>query len=347
MKSPEHAKFGVQFESDWLSPTDPSQFFRRNDPSDLRLINFTSFGPRVPLSNKPATLVLGYPDDQGIALNGGRVGAALGPQEIRKTLYKMTPHLLSVDAPQIFDIGDLKIDEATDLVVRHERGKDLIRRGLAAGHRMLTLGGGHDYGFADGAGFLEHAETIEANERPLVINFDAHLDVRPVGDRGLNSGTPFFRLLENYDSFDFLEVGIQSQCNSKTHFEWAQRKGARLVTWDDWQASGLSLLDFVLRVAEPWVIPRRKLWISCDIDAFASTYAPGCSQSWPTGLAPAEFFETLDFFLARMDVPLLSIYEVAPPLDPNGTTVKLAALIGHRFLTVAGGGMPQGHLKSS
>lgn len=79
---------------------------------------------------------------------------------------------------------------------------------LSSHGRILSFGGGHDYGYPDGAAFLESCRTTANNRKPLVINFDAHLDVRS-SEKGLSSGTPFYRLMEKYgDSFDLIELGI-------------------------------------------------------------------------------------------------------------------------------------------
>ncbi|MGE3758570.1 MAG: arginase family protein, partial [Pseudobdellovibrionaceae bacterium] len=69
-----------------------------------------------------------------------------------------------------------------------------------------------------------------------------------------------------------------------------------------------------------------------DIDVFTSAEAPGCSQSWPTGLSVAEFWPAYQWLLKNYDTPLLSIYEVSPALDVDSRTSKLAACIAYEYL---------------
>src|SRR6185312_1348287 len=70
-----------------LKPTDSKLFFSKNDPLDPRL------GDLVKTSTDGADVVImGYPDDEGVRLNGGREGAEFGPAEIRHWLYRTTPH---------------------------------------------------------------------------------------------------------------------------------------------------------------------------------------------------------------------------------------------------------------
>jgi len=172
-------------------------FFTKNDPRDLRLGDFAkSF--EVPIK-EDSFVVLGYPDDEGIKNNSGRIGASQAPDVIRKYLYKMTPHFLKEDVqPVIYDHGNLKIEGS--LFERHEFAATTVEN-LLEKSKVISFGGGHDYGYPDGKAFLHKYRE----HNPLVINFDAHLDVRPlaVGSTAkISSGTPFFRLLSEFSNID-------------------------------------------------------------------------------------------------------------------------------------------------
>lgn len=254
-------------------------------------------------------------------MNGGRPGAKAAPETIRTYFYKMTPSLLNPKAQTLVDLGN--VPTTLPLAERHERGREVIRAALGQGLRTLSLGGGHDYGYADGAGFMDYC--LSKNLRPVVINFDAHLDVRPT-DKGFHSGTPFNRLLTQYEGkFDFIEVGLQNQCNSLAHLNWAKDKGAQILLYQDMLEVGLkSSLEALVKNHKG-----RPCLLSVDIDAFTSNEAPGCSQSWAMGLQIQDFLPTLKMLQATLDVRSLAIYEVSPPLDQDNRTSKLAALILH------------------
>src|SRR5688572_13605893 len=69
-------------------PIDTSLYFTRNDPADPRLGDRVGRGAGA---YETATVaILGCPQDEGVRRNGGRPGAAAGPAEIRRALYKMT-----------------------------------------------------------------------------------------------------------------------------------------------------------------------------------------------------------------------------------------------------------------
>ena len=297
-------------------------FFKRGDSNDPRLGELVQFKP----PSSPSLGILGYPDDEGIRRNGGRAGAALGPHHIRRVLYKMTPAQKNLS---FWDHGDL--DLTGSLEDRHETAKRSAKELLNQGHRLLSFGGGHDYGYCDGWAFLEWAKSQK--EKPLIINFDAHMDVRPL-DRGITSGTPFFRLLNEFSGFDLVEIGIQSQCNSMNHIQWAKDRGVRILHFEDFLVSAKSLTEYVTEQIPDLIIKRRPTFLSVDIDAFSWPYAIGASQSWPLGIEPQQFFPLLQILTQRLDVKSLGIYEVSPPLEMDFGTSKLAALIAHRFLHV-------------
>lgn len=303
-----------------LQATDSSLFFSRQDPSDPRLGEFAARASQV-----PGVAILGYADDEGIKLNGGRLGAAQAPPEIRRWLYRMTPHPRR-ELRALHDLGD--VTARGDLGARHEFARETVSTQLKQGHRVLGLGGGNDYSYADGMGFLDSVK----DRRPLIINVDAHLDVRE-SSRGLSSGTPFRRLLESGAEFDFLELGIQTQCNAKAHWDYVLEKGGRILSLEEIHAAP-SLTQVAVASLGGWLLKPRPTYLSIDIDAFAWPYAQGSSAAWPVGLDPQTFLPLLSLLLARLDVRVLGIYEVSPPLDQGGGTARLAAQLAHGFLHV-------------
>lgn len=310
-----------------LIPTLPHYFFSKNDPDDLRLGELA----RPALLHSTAIkrnefAILGYPDDEGIRLSGGRIGAAEAPKLIRQFLYKMTPAVLSHKTPALFDFGDLQC--IADLASRHQDALAITTYLHQQQTRVISFGGGHDYGYADAVGFL--ANYVGGKQKPMVINFDAHLDVRPTVN-GLSSGTPFFRVLSEFSgAFDFVEIGLQPQCNSKSHWEWAKNHGAVLYDLQTVEQRGLKnlLTDPVFKN----LTAETPLFISFDIDALSANEAGGCSQAWVTGLKTQECLHFLRALYQLADIRGLGIYEVSPPLDRDFQTSKTAALIAHHFL---------------
>ncbi len=302
-----------------LQPADTSLFFSKHDPNDPRLGEFAQKD-----LTQPGVAIIGYPDDEGIEINGGRKGASLGPNEIRRWLYRMTPHPKR-PLKDFSDLGNYSPKAALD--VRHEDCRKLVAGYLANRNQVLGLGGGNDYAYSDGMGFLDTCK----DQKPLIINIDAHLDVRETA-KGLSSGTPFYRLLESGVDFEFIELGIQSQCNSAKHWNYVEQKGGRILSFDEIVDSGLSLCEYAVTQLGDSILKKRPAYLAIDMDAFAWPFAIGTSAAWPLGLDPVQFYALLQLLLKRLDVRVLGIYEVSPPLDQGGGTARLAAQFAHGFL---------------
>jgi formiminoglutamase len=339
MKSANDSFDGLSF-----SAVDSRLFFTRNDPQDPRLGDLARALPALSDSRLLSStleeaqtpgerhfVIAGYPDDEGIRTNGGRPGAALAPDAVRKPLYKMTPPLVSGrnSTTVVWDAGNLHL-AGQNLETRHAFVSRFSLAALSQGSGWIGIGGGHDYGFPDADAFIVWAKS--QGHRPLILNFDAHLDVRPA-NKGISSGTPFFRMLEKHPDVDFAEIGIQAHCNSRAHLEWVTARGARVLMQEEIEASGESFTSMVLRTLDDWALRPRPVFLSVDIDGFSSSVAPGCSQSWATGFMPDDFFPCLQVLAARFDIRALGIYEVSPPLDQDDRTAKLAAQIVHRVIS--------------
>lgn len=311
-----------------FQPTDPNLFFTKNDATDIRLGDWVKTNLNLLNSQENNFAILGYPDDEGIRLNGGRPGAALAPHEIRRFFYKMTPPFNSLQKKlQIFDVGNCP--ELNSLNERHNLSlkmtTDLYEKNL----KVISLGGGHDYGYVDGHSFCEK-NILPGFPKPLIINFDAHLDVRPNSTTN-HSGTPFYRLKEKFKSnFNLIEIGLQSQCNSKNHWDWALSQDIALFSLELVEESHWKAIWDHKYITE--LTQKTPVFISFDIDGLQAADAGGCSQAWPTGLKISECLSFLKTLYSISNPRGLGIYEVAPNYDYDFKTSKAAALLMHQFL---------------
>lgn len=306
-------------------PCSSDLFFKSTKTQDPRLGEFVN--KKETSTDKHRYVIAGYPDDEGIKINGGRLGAQQAPDTIRKYFYKTTP-TTAQPTYSLLDVGNLKISGSVEQ--RHLAVQTEVAKHLQPNTTWIGLGGGHDYGYPDGAGFLMSCQNHK--NKPLVINFDAHLDVRST-EQGFSSGTPFYRLLsdDSLPAFDFVEVGIQRQCNSPHHVEWLQQKTPHIYFWDDLLMENSWWQTLYSRLA-PLLIQKRPTYLSIDIDGFSNAWAPGCSQSWATGFDPEGFIALLSLLKKRLEIRCVGIYEVSPPLDTDDRTSKLAALLLHHLI---------------
>jgi len=284
--------------SEWLRPLDLQAL-----PSDLAR----------------ATVLLSYPDDRGVRLNGGRPGANLGPGAFLEVLGRMTPPYTVTGPGHFYNAGDGTVP--LELLAAHEEARRLVGRIRdVAGARLLTFGGGHDWGYPD---------FIDWNG-PL-LHFDAHLDTRPnpAGAFAGHSGTPFRRVVEGRKGSSNIHVfGLQKHCNAKVHVEWARNAGMQLHFLED-APLGIDAQwsEFEKTLAK---LKGQSVAVSLDLDVFAQSDAPGVSAPQPFGLAPELVLQCLRA-LGR-DAHHLGIYELNPRFDVDRQTARLAARLAHEFL---------------
>lgn len=324
--------------------TNPEVYYKSQDPQDPRLGNFVQGYTTTDISRlsteKFGMGILGYADHEGIELNNGRKGAAEGPLQFRKHFYKLTPSLdyfrkresqnfTELPNPLVYDFGNIPQDLGS-LKEKHLLAQKSVEQLYASGIFPLTIGGGHDYGFPDAAAFVQFA--LKNGKEPLVVNFDAHLDMRP-NTKFNHSGTPFYRLLTEFaKDVVFFEFGLQDWCNSFEHFKWAKGHNAHLITLNDWASSQKSLSQFVISTLDSFLKPNTWLLISLDVDVFSSAYVPAASQAFSQGFTPAEFGDLWQHLSRLKQLKGVGIYELSPPFDHDFQSAKFVASLAHTLL---------------
>jgi formiminoglutamase len=217
------------------------------------------------------------------------------------------------------------------LIGRREFAKARVEKSLQAGCRILTLGGGHDYAYPDLAAFCRQVK--KSKKKPFIINFDAHLDVRPDEIKGPHSGTSFYTILKEFPGIEFYEIGIQKWCNSPHHRQWALNQGAKIIDFHDVDQAPKLMKVVKNKVLKKFDKSKHELALSIDIDAFCSAQAPGASQVFPLGLDGHGFLPLLEDIIKKAKPKLMGIYEVNPSFDVDARTSKLAAILSYTFLT--------------
>lgn len=245
-----------------------------------------------------APILVCYPDDEGVRLNGGRPGAARGPE---RSLYFLGRMIFR--GVKVYRLAENFVGGSLD--ERHDRAFQAMLRLFRKKLRVITVGGGHDYGFPDGAAFLE-------SFKGQILNVDAHLDVRPVVNGEFNSGTAFYRLVQKYGGKQLIEWGIQPQNNATAHVAWAKQHNVKLLSFRD------RLPSF-----------KRPVGLSVCLDAFEGIR--GVSAPSFSGLAVRQGLDAIEKLSPSS--PWLGLYEVAPDLDPlSEDSARLAALFAYYFI---------------
>lgn len=279
--------------------------------------------------------LLGFASDEGVARNQGRAGASEGPRALRRALAPLAYH--AARGTPLYDAGDVACRDH-DLEGAQRSLAARVEALLARGHFPMLLGGGHEIAW----GSFQGASATLARDGRLprfgIVNFDAHFDLR----RGPpTSGTPFLQIreavAERHVPFRYLCLGISRASNTPALFHAAEECGARWIldedlVWSRWDAA--------CRVIDEFLAPLEALQVSICLDAFPAANAPGVSAPAARGTAPDLLLALLRHLLARAGhgsptpkVAWAEVAELAPRLDPDGRTARLAARVVHDIVT--------------
>lgn len=289
-----------------------------NDPRIGQLIESD-----IGKNDTPQAVIIGFPSDKGVTINGGRSGAADAPEAIRKQLYKMTPNPENYDAfvdlvSNIQDVGDLNIHYEVE-EDQQNLGKVLASY-LERGIMPIILGGGHETAFGHFSGYAE------AGLKTAIFNLDAHTDVRPLKDGKAHSGSPFRQAIEHESECAemYLVAGLQPQSVARSHLQYIKESGGEYKMRDETNITSISGL-FHQHESE-------RLMVTFDMDAVDQSQAPGVSAPCANGL-PSDLWLTAAYLAGRNEqVTSFDLSEVNPRHDRDNQTAKLAAATIWNFL---------------
>ncbi|MEO9971218.1 MAG: formimidoylglutamase [Hyphomonadaceae bacterium] len=270
--------------------------------------------------------ILGFSCEAGVRRNKGRTGAKDGPAAIRNALFGLAaPSGFSA----ITDLGDIQV-EGDDLETGQQMLADHVSRALRAYKQLIVFGGGHETAFGSYVGL----RTAFPSKKIGIINLDAHLDLRNIGDAGASSGTPFNQI-RNLDpeNFDYLCIGAARESNTQALLDRANDWGTQIIYDTDLATSAAAAFSAIDAMAERSDI----IYLTVDIDLLPHYQAPGVSAPAVRGVS----FAIVESIIAHVIeaskahnalLPLADFVEVSPPHDKNNMTAKSAAILALSLL---------------
>lgn len=309
-----------------LDAVPDDQIFHSADADgDPRFGDCCSAADAVP-EGATVVVLLGVPQHLGVERNGGRPGAAGAPEAIRRAFYRLATSA-SIDVFRsgrlaLVDAGNLRTDGKT-LEQIHDEQEDVVHTVLRQGALPVVLGGGHDTAWPT-------IRAMDRREQPWgAINVDAHADVRPLQDgTRAHSGSPFRQMLTAPASYlaagSFVDFGLQHHAVAASHLDFIRAQGHHAVMLDDIRTHGA---DAVWAQAWSRATAPGRTYLSVDMDAFASAYAPGVSAPATDGFAPAEVRPWIRAAGADAALAAFDLVEVNPVHDVDGRTARLAAVL--------------------
>lgn len=273
-----------------------------------------------------AFVILGAPDDRGVRIAHGRVGAKAGPAAIRRELYRLTIGAGGELARcRLYDAGNVRSHRRQEETYHHL--SRIVQQIVRHGAVPILLGGGHDLSFGGLHGLLT------AYPGAAVISVDPHCDCRPPEADGRYSSGAGIRLLFETGVLRrgrFGLFGYQPERNAPPHYRYLKDRQADCVSRAEASRAPAPILfrKMVRRLAKPGPA----LGVSFDMDCVDAASAPGVSALNVHGFSAPE---AVAFFQAageNRQVKYVDIMEVNPACDPDGRTARLAAVLIYHFL---------------
>jgi len=219
-------------------------------------------------------------------------GTRKGPEAIRKTSARQIETFVFEekidfrDKVKIFDLGDLKLPHYHDtrkIFSYLDKVVPDINRNLSLlNKKPIVLGGEHTISYFCFKGL--------SYQKPLLIHFDAHRDLKPAF-RGMEMchATPFFRLIKEkfIKGNDIIQIGIRQEDRDENQVAHDER----VVTFDAWKVKSNfeGVLSYIGKICK-----NRRIYISFDIDVLDCQYVPCTGTPEPFGLDPSEIIKILN-----------------------------------------------------
>ena len=249
--------------------------------------------------------VIGAPLD---LTSSHRSGSRFGPDAIRQASQYMETYSsrtgLDLEDISVSDLGNIIDTGSVEGALRNI--EDAVSLVVDSGKVPVMLGGEHSVTLG----------ALRALEPDLVVDFDAHLDLRDrlLGLR-LSHGTFMRRALEE---LDFRLVIVGGRALSKEEVEYVEENGdrVRLISADD------EGMDEV----KEWSDPSSSVYVTVDMDVVDPSSAPAVGNPSPEGISVTQLLDMIAR-VSYFDVKGFDLTEVAPHYDSGLTAIQAAYIV--------------------
>jgi agmatinase len=268
-------------------------------------------------------VIYGIPVD--ITTSFGK-GTVRGPEAIRLTsacqveTFVLDEEVDIYERVKMYDLGDLKIPTLVGEEEKEQRSTTATAATTAttfilsfldkiipkitstlyqANKLPVMIGGEHTLSY--------YAMKTLAKEKPIIIHFDAHRDMKSeYNGMKICHTTPFYHIINegHIPGKNLIQIGIRQ--SDKEENMTAERNG--VVTFNAWNIH--NSIDDLLKYLRK-VTSNKKIYISFDIDVYDLPYVPCTGTPEPFGLNPFEVLQILKSIDNSAKLIGLDIVEVA------------------------------------
>ncbi len=269
--------------------------------------------------------VVGLPFDGASTV---RSGARHGPDAVRQALALYTTWSSDtrreMTGLKAADIGDVDV-VVTDMEGTFSRISDLIAELLWRDIKPIAIGGDHSVTWP----ILEGVTHALPGKRIGVIHFDAHHDLRESHFGAESSGVPFRKALgfegRPIRGRNLVQIGMLEFANAPVHAAFAEEEQISVIPALEVRRRGMdAVLDQAIDRAGDGT---DSIYVSVDIDCVDQSQAPGTAAPNPLGLDGRDVALAVRRLAALPTFTGLDVVEISPPLDVNGITANLGAML--------------------
>lgn len=257
----------------------------------------------------------GMPYDNNTSIGKG---AAKAPNVIRKLSSMIPPFDMvgnDLRKVKLYDIGDYEGYDLASLT-NSLQFKFLEKNGF-----HIMLGGDHSTSIPLQRAF--YCKCLKENKEPVIIHIDAHPDICDIYDNSAYShACTNFRALEyGYKDKNLTMIGIRGFEEQEIEFF---KKHQDIDVFKSVDVKKLGVSKLIEYLHNKYKGKNYLVYISYDIDANDPAFAPGTGTPEAFGLSNFETVGIIKGLISTLNVDVLDIVEVSPPLDVNNITSWLA-----------------------
>ncbi len=212
-------------------------------------------------------------------------------------------------------MGNIRV-EGEALEAAQQALSETVTACQQAGMRTLVFGGGHETAWAHGRGVLD----AFPGERVVIINLDAHLDLRNASQA--TSGTPFRQLAlycaEQQREFHYACLGVSRAANTRALWDEAARLNVTLVEDLDFPQQALRVVENILNEAD-------RVYLTIDLDVMQTGEMPAVSAPAALGVPARDLLPVIERVCRSGKLQAADLVEFSPGFDRDGQGAKLAA----------------------
>ncbi|MDQ3859412.1 MAG: agmatinase [Actinomycetota bacterium] len=250
-----------------------------------------------------------------------RTGANYGPRGIREISCQFLSYNATLDFDVVEVLSPVDCGDAQVVLANAERTFANAERDigeiLTAGALPVLLGGDHSITIPAARAVADRFQS------PGLVLIDTHLDTAvDVGGELLNHCCPIARAVDaGFPPEKIVLVAINGWMNPRSELEYCREHGITVVWLEEiWDRGVASAVDKALSVAGEGT---DAVYLSVDVDALDSAFAPGTCVPTPGGLTAREIIELVRGISAHGLVGV-DVVETAPSLEATSATAAIA-----------------------